>query len=129
MQIAKDINDGKIKLPDLNLPDDATYEAVRALVDSGSSVHVLNVESVVPGAKVHKPRVSRPGFKTACGGTVPDLGSAKVPFKTSEGHNFDIEWRNAPVAMPILSTRMLALDKGELRYQADAGQVVHVETR
>ena len=32
------------------------------------------------------------------------------------------------MAMQILSTRLLALDKGELRYQADAGQVVHVQT-
>ena len=31
------------------------YEAIWALVDSGSSVHVIDVEAVLPGAKIRKP--------------------------------------------------------------------------
>ena len=125
MQIAADIANGKIQLPDLDLESNEMYEAVWALVDSGSSVHVVDVERVLPGAKTKKPDPRSPGFKTACGGTVPDRGSADVPFVTAEGHEYNISWRNAPVAMPILSTRLLAQDKGELRYQTDGGQVVN----
>ena len=53
--IARDINSGKIKLPDLDLPTDKDYVAVWALVDSGSSVHVVNAEQICPGAKIHPP--------------------------------------------------------------------------
>ena len=53
----------------------------------------------------------------------PIKGSATVPFKTEEGHDHQIKWSNAPVAMPILSTRLLAQDNGELRYQCDGGQI------
>ena len=49
MQIAKDITSGKIQLPDLDLETDAAYEAVWALVDSGSSVHLVNAAKVSPG--------------------------------------------------------------------------------
>ena len=97
-----------------------------ALVDSGSSVHVVNVEAVMPGAKIKKPNARAPGFKTACGGTVPDLGSADVPFVTQEGHKHSISWSHANVAMPILSTRLLAVENWELRYQANSGQVVNI---
>ena len=128
MQIAADVNSGKIKLPDLDLEDDASYEAVWALVDSGSSVHAVDVEKVMPGAKIRKPRRDAPGFRTACNGTVPDRGSTDVPFWSGEGNRHDIHWRNSPVAMPILSTKLLALDNGELRYQAESGQVIHVHT-
>ena len=46
--IAKDVNDGKLKLPELDLPSDADFVAVWALVDSGSSVHVVNAKKSFP---------------------------------------------------------------------------------
>ena len=57
------------------------------------------------------------------GGTVPDKGTAEVPIMTKEGHQHHIRWRNAPVAMPILSTKLLAQENGEVRYQAEGGQI------
>ena len=41
MHIAEDINDGKIRLPDLDFPDADTRCAVWALVGGGRRVHVL----------------------------------------------------------------------------------------
>ena len=91
-------------------------------------MRVIDADKLLPGAKIQQTKPNSPRYKTACGGTVPDNGYVEVPFRTKEQHHSDITWRNAPVAMPILSTKLLALDKGELRYQCDGGQVVHVET-
>ena len=33
---------------------------------------------------------------------------------------------NAPVEMPILSTKLLAAANGELRYQSEGGQIVNI---
>ena len=99
-----------------------------ALVDSGSSVHAIDVEAVLPGAKICKPDTNAPGFRTACGGTVKDLGAAGVPFTSEEGNAHPIRWRHAKVAMPILSTQLLAKDNGELRYQIETGQIINVHT-
>ena len=128
MKIAKDINEGRLKLPDLEVNSNDEYEAIWALVDSGSSVHVIDVEAVLPGAKIRKPDADAPEFRTACGGTVKDLGAADVPFVSAEGNDHPIRWRNAKVAMPILSTQLLAKDNGELRYQVETGQIINVQT-
>ena len=54
-----------------------------------------------------------------------DLGSVDVPVRSPAGHLHEITWRNAKVAMPILATRLLAEDNGELRCQVDGGQIVN----
>ena len=104
---------------------DEAHEAVWAFVDSGSSVHVVDVGQVMPGAKENKPKPASRGFTAACGGTAPDLGSCDVPAVPGDNKKFDLHWRNATVAMPIISARLLAVNKCEFRYQAEGGQVVN----
>ena len=48
-RIAETIEKGELKLPDLDLPSDADYAAVWALVDSGSSVHVVDAAESLSG--------------------------------------------------------------------------------
>ena len=116
--------DGKVPLPDLHLEAGEACEAVRALVGSGKSVHAVGVEQVVSGAKVSKQKTPSRRLATACGGTVPDLGSAQVPFRTADGHKFDIEWRNAPVAMPILSIRRVAARGARATFWKGGGEIL-----
>ena len=54
-EIADKINRGEIKLPDLKLDTNADYDAVWALVDSGSSVHAVDMRKTFPGAKIQAP--------------------------------------------------------------------------
>ena len=126
MAIAKDIVDGNLVLPDLAFEHTEDYEGVWALVDSGSSVHVVDVHQVLPGAKITQPAKGAPAFKTANGGTVPNLGSTVVPFVTQEGQHKQVHWTHADVAMPIRSTHELARNDGELRYREDSGKIVNL---
>ena len=81
MQIARGIKSGKIQQADLDLQTNADYDAVRALVGSGSSVHVVNAQKVFPKARVIPPRQGAAGFKTANGGVVADLGTVEPPLR------------------------------------------------
>lgn len=119
------INRCELSLPELDLADDSEYDAIWALVDSGSSVHVINVERIFPGATIDKPPHDAKGFKCANGGVVPHRGSAIVPFKTVNGLQTVCKWNNAPVSMPVLSTDELSDNGKSLLYNTEDGYVVH----
>ena len=51
-----------------------------------------------------------------------------MPFWSDEENRHDTHWRNSPVAMRMSSTKLLALDNGELRYHAETGQIVNTHT-
>ena len=94
-------------------------------MDSGSSVHVVDMEVVFPKAAVKKPHPNSRGFKVADGSFVPDLGTATVPAKTQEGDPLNIEWKNAKVAMPILSTNKLSHGGNAVLYHEEGGSVIN----
>ena len=127
--IAKDINDGKLKLPDLTLDNDDDYIAVWALLDSGSSVHVVDAAKFFPKAKVNRPKPGSRGFTVASGAKIEDLGTVETPCKTAEGISTSITWRNANVAMPILSTHEIAAKRNSLQYEEDGGTITNLDTR
>lgn len=109
----------KLQLPGLNLEHNDDYEAARTLVDSGSSVHVVDAEKVFPGAASIPPKKGASGYKPANGGTVSNLGSAEMPCVTTEAQSKHDHWIHANVAMPILSTKLLTHSNGELRYRTE----------
>ena len=123
--IAEEVNTGKIKLPDLTLDSNEEWEALWALVDSGSSVHVVDMATTFPSAKVKKPHPRAQGFKVADGSHVPDRGSAELKARTQEGDNLTINWKNAPVAMPILSTNLLSKGGKAVWYHENGGSIVN----
>ena len=128
MQIAKDITSGRLKLPELNVHHNEEYEAIWALVDSGSSVHVVDADKIFPGAKVNAPEKGSTGFKTANGGRVVDKGTVDIEVVTEEGAEKVTRWVNAEVAMPILSTKLLAKNNGEVRCREEGGEIVNLVT-
>ena len=62
--VARDVKSGKLELPDVDLPTNADYVSLWALMDSGSSFHAINVEKHVPGAKNYTPFVLEPWFQS-----------------------------------------------------------------
>ena len=84
-KIAQDINDGKLKLPDVDLQCDEDWVALWALVDSGSSVHVVNVEKVFPGARIKRAHPNARPFNVANSGAGANLGPAEVKARTNDG--------------------------------------------
>ena len=82
----------------------------------------------MPGATVVKPPHGARGFQTADGKVIPNLGHTVTPIRTDEGQQGQVRWKNAPVEMPILSTHEIALNNKELRYRADDGDIVDLET-
>ena len=124
MALAKDINEGRLTLPELDLPSDKDYVAVWALVDSGSSVHVVDASQVFPKSKVLPPPKGHKGFTVADGTKVEHGGFVHTNIRTVEGENKTIRWKNAKVAMPILSTHELARNGSKLEYDEDHG-IIH----
>lgn len=99
--IAEKLNTGELSLPDLDLPTDGGYAAVWALVDSGSSVHAVNVSQVFLGALLEAPASDAKPFTCAAGAAIPHKGTAVVPFKTDDGLKSAVSWKHAGLEMPI----------------------------
>ena len=114
--IAKDVQDGKITLPELDLPTDSDYVRVWALVDSGSSVHVVNASKIFPKATIAPPPKGHKGFTGAGGHRILHKGTVQTVVQTQEGKDRRISWKHADVEMPILSTHELARNGSRLEY-------------
>ena len=99
--------------------------AIWSLVDSGSSVHAINASKLLQ----HAPKLAAPkgheGFKAANGTRIPHGGFVSTTVKFQEGNSRDIQWNNAQVDMPILSTKKLNKDGGRLIYDEDEGWIVN----
>ena len=72
-----------------------------------------------------KPSPNAKGFKVADGSFVPDFGTADVPARTEEGDELAVQWKNAKVAMPILSTKKLTAGGKGLWYHETGGSIVN----
>ena len=102
--------------------------SVWALVDSGSSVHVVDAPKVFPGAPVAPPPKGHKGFSGAGGERIEHKGTIETAITTMEGTNGCIKWKNANVAMPILSTQELARNGNMLVYDEDHGFIINKKT-
>lgn len=49
-------------------------------------------------------------------------------MQTCEGENYNVRWENAPVAMPILSTREVARNSKQLEYDEYVGHIIDKTT-
>ena len=63
----------------------------------------------------------------ADGSHVPDLGHASVEAKTQEGDHLSIDFKNAKVAMPILSTNKLYHGGKAVLYHESGGSIINPE--
>lgn len=126
--IAKAIEDGKISLPDLDLPSDKDYTAVWALVDSGSAVHVVDSSKTFPNVKVQPPPANHKGFAVAGGTRIKHGGFVTTDAVTNEGQHKTITWKNAAVALPILSAHELARDGHRVNYDENESYIENKRT-
>ena len=92
-------------MPDLRLESNEEWEALWALLDSCSSVDVVDMDKVFPGAQVKKPKGKPQQFAAANRSNVENMCTATIPARTMEGGDRTTEWNNAMVEMPILSTK------------------------
>ena len=72
--IARQVNDGAIKLPDLDCNGDEDFFAIWALVASSSSVHAIDADKLLPNAPKKAPPKGHKGFRAANGETIPHGG-------------------------------------------------------
>ena len=103
--IAAEIKSGKLKLPDIDLPNESGYVAVWSLLDSGSPIRAINHEKHVPGAKLKETEASRydMAYRNADGSPPPNRGGLDALFHTDEGHTRQTTFQNASGMMPMLS--------------------------
>ena len=94
--IERQMRNGTHGLPDLG----PGY--VWGLVDSGSAPHVAPHSKIFPGATLEKSHGD--GFVAANGSAIDNLGKFKIDVQTQEGHDRTIEFNNANVSFPMLST-------------------------
>ena len=95
------------------------------LFGSGSSIDVVNLQTVFPGAKVTKPKAGDKGFTAANGANVPNRGSAIIPARTAEGDDMTAEWKDADVELPILSTKRRTQGGKGVWYHEHGGSVIN----
>ena len=91
-------------------------------------MHVVDGEKVFPGAKVQPPPPDHPGFQGADKSRIPHLGTLDTVVRTDEGIEGSIKWKNARVAMPILSTHELARRGNKAEYEEDHCYIINKKT-
>ena len=108
--VVRQVLNGEISLPNLDLENDADYECVWALVDSGAGVN-CGTKKQFPGAvPTDAPEIS---LTTADGKLMRNQGAMKITTRSTEGVVRERTFYNAPVEMPILSVACLALEGDE----------------
>ena len=82
-------------MPELDLPTNADYIAVWALVDSGSPVHIVDAKQVFPNATVQPPPPNHRGFQGAGEELIKHEGFVTTTVRTREGgeQNHPVEER------------------------------------
>ena len=98
--LAKQLRDGELNLPDLELDSNDEYECVWALVDTGAGVNCGSKAHFPPAIPVEAPEVL---LTTASGDPLPNKGAMKVVTKSKEGVTRERIFYDAPVDIPILS--------------------------
>ena len=103
--IAKDVKDGKITLPELDLSSDSEYMYIWALVDSGAGANVARKEHFPSSRKVLAPAISLTG---AGGDDLPNRGAMEITTMNKNGTPKTRVFYDADVEMPILSVAELS---------------------
>ena len=128
--IAADVKSGTIAHPDLDLHSSDEWEALWALVDTGSSINAADCPKVIPGAVVQPSPSNKSTYATANGGQLKNRGQVTTQARTQEGHNRTIVWQNVEIDMPILSTSGLCPEDGDLvGYHNKGGVIYNHKTR
>ena len=129
--IAREVNEGRIHLPDLNLDNDGDYEAIWALVDSGAGRSCARKSQHVSGLSV-KNEPSDVRMSTASGQELRSRGKFKVQAITAEGNSLTPEFEDADVDMPIVAVTDISRNGKagtEVCFRNNGGDILDVTTQ
>ena len=128
--IARQVREGKIPLPDLDLPSDADYDMVLALVDSGAARSCARRQEHFPNASTElKP--SHVKMATANGEELLSRGCFRIEARTAEGHTIVQNFEDADVDMPIMSVTELATNGeqgSDVVFRKSDGAIVDIKS-
>ena len=126
--LAEQVRSGEISLPSLDLDNDAEYEAIWALVDSGAGRPCANRQKHFPNNT--SPLIpSRVRLSTATAEEVRSRGVFKVKCMTVEGNAIEQEFEDIDVDMPILAVTSLASngDNGsQVIFRKHDGEIIDI---
>ena len=125
--IAKQVSDGTIDLPSLDLESNKDYEAIWALIDSGAGKSCANKSKHFPSVKTrNSPSTAR--MATANGHELKSRGTFTVEGKTSEGQDVTPMFEDADVDMPIIAVSDLSRENTEIVFRQKDSELVDVPT-
>lgn len=103
--IARDVQAGKVSLPELDVTTNSEFENVWALVDSGVGASVANISTFARTEPVQAPAIS---LCTANGEPLPHSGAHRVTSYHKDGTQIGRVFYDANVEMPILAVSDLS---------------------
>ena len=122
--ISRQVKNGEINLPDVDLDNDEDYEYVWALVDSGAGANVGRRKHFSNFKDVKAPQIS---LTIANGETMANKGAGEVMSYSRDGKATKRIFYEADVDMPILSVAELAKEGelgSEIRFRAKDGIMI-----
>ena len=108
-------------------PPPVAKDEVLVLHDSGAAPNIANHAKHFPGSTL-VPSKDGDKFSTATGEPFGSNGEMSVNFESLEGHQKTFTFKNADVAIPILSTGLLTDDDHESTFRKKDGGLTHVPT-
>ena len=122
--IAREVKQGKISLPDVDLDSDATYTCQWALVDSGAGANVARKKHFKKSRRVEAPDIT---LSAANGEVIPNDGAHSVETIHRDGTKISRIFYMANVDMPILAVTELTKEGSlgsEVRFRKRDGLMV-----
>ena len=126
-KIARQVQQGIIDLPSLDLESNEDYEAVWALVDSGAGKSCANKSKHI--AHVRTPnRPSRARMATANGQELKSRGTFTVHGFTSEGQKISPDFEDTDVEMPIVAVNDISKEDLEVTFRQEQSELMDSST-
>ena len=122
--IARQVKNGEMNLPDIDLETDEDFEYVWALVDSGAGANVARRKHFSNFKDIDAPAIS---LTIANGEVMANTGAGEVTTHSRNGKATKRVFYEAPVDMPILSVAELSKEGelgSEIRFRTKDGIMV-----
>ena len=101
------------------------YRKIQVLVDSGAAANVIP-SGLLEDYDVIEGEAKRNGtvYMSADGGEIPNMGEQKVPFKTFEGFDGQVDFQVADVQRPLLSVTSMTGKGSRVEFDDHGGHIV-----
>ena len=126
--IARDVKNGKIALPNVDLSNNDEFEYIWALVDSGAGADVARTSVFSESSPVTAPSIT---LSTANGEALHHHGAHRLTAYNQDGSAVDRVFYNADVEMPILAVSELSKEGpsgSEVRLRLKDGYIRYFHT-